>query len=128
LAATIEWQAQQFEAKTGIVSRVEPSLETVNLTRDQSTAVFRILQEALTNVIRHAHATRVEITMTQQQEEFVLTIRDDGAGVTANDRDGVHSLGILGMKERAHLAGGTLEIGGAEDGGTVVTLRLSNER
>ena len=56
LAATIEWQAQQFEARTGITSRVEPSLETVHLTRDQSTAVFRILQEALTNVLRHARA------------------------------------------------------------------------
>ena len=79
-------------------------------------------------MIRHAHATRIEISMTQQQDEFVLTIRDDGSGITANDRDGVHSLGILGMKERAHLAGGTLEIGGADDGGTVVTLRLSKER
>ena len=128
LPAAIDWQTQQFQARTCIISNVESSLETVNLTREQSTAVFRILQEALTNVLRHAHATRVEISMTQQREEFVLTIRDDGAGITAGGRDEVHSLGILGMEERAHLAGGTLEIGGAEDGGTIVTVRISARR
>ena len=124
LPAAIEWQAQQFQARTGIVCTFESSAEMVNLTRDQSTAVFRILQEALTNVLRHAHATRVNITMAERQEEFVLTIHDNGRGIIAQEQHGPRSIGILGMQERAHLAGGTLEIRGAENGGTVVTVQI----
>jgi signal transduction histidine kinase len=63
--------------------------------------------------------------MTEHREEFVLITRDDGRGITTEDRDGVHSLGILGMHERAHLAGGTVEIREADNGGTVVTVRVS---
>jgi PAS domain S-box-containing protein len=87
LPAAIEWQGQQFEARTGIISRIESSLETVSLTRGQSTAVFRILQEALTNVLRHAQATRVEIRMTQQREEFVArpAFRAGAAGYITKD-------------------------------------------
>ena len=124
LPAAIEWQAQQFQARTGIVCTLKFSADTVSLTRDQSTAVFRILQEALTNVLRHAQATRVQITMRQQREQFVLTIRDNGRGITAQEQHGIHSIGIVGMQERAHLAGGVLEIGRAEDDGTVVTVRI----
>jgi signal transduction histidine kinase len=128
LPAAVEWQAQQFQARTGILCTVESPLETVSLTQDQSTAVFRILQEALTNVLRHAQASRVEITMTEQRGEFVLTIRDNGRGITAEAQQGRHLLGIVGMKERAHLAGGVVEVGGAERRGTVVTVLISTQR
>jgi PAS domain S-box-containing protein len=125
LAAAIEWQAQQFQARTGILCSVESSIETANLTREQSTAVFRILQEALTNVLRHAQASDAEITITEQRGEFVLTIYDNGKGITAEQQHGRHSLGIVGMQERANLVGGVVQIRGGESGGTVVTVRMS---
>ena len=119
----IEWQAQQFEARTGIVCRCDCRPDDVGLSREQSTAVFRIFQEALTNILRHAQASRVEIGMREEGGEFVLTIGDDGRGITEEEKLGAHSLGLLGMRERAHLVGGEIEVAGAEGEGTTVTVR-----
>jgi signal transduction histidine kinase len=94
------------------------------LSREQSTAVCRIFQEALTNVLRHAQATRVDITAKKEAGEFVLTISDNGRGITEDELSGVPSLGLLGMRERANLIGGKFQIIGAEGKGTVVTLRV----
>ncbi len=90
--------------------RVKSSVENVHLSREQSTAIFRIFQEALTNVLRHAQATRVEVTIKETAGEFVLTISDNGRGLTARELSGSESLGLLGMRERAHLIGGKLPL------------------
>jgi signal transduction histidine kinase len=124
LVEAIEWQALQFQTRTGIVVEYECSQEKVDLNSEQSTAVFRILQEALTNVLRHAQATKVTITLKQESGEFFLAIRDNGKGTTESEKSGVHSLGLLGMRERAHLIGAQIDITGIEGKGTVVTMRI----
>lgn len=124
LVEAVEWQAQQFHARTGIECYCKCPENGVDLTPEQCTAVFRIAQEALTNIVRHAHATRVDIAMEERDGEFLLAIRDDGGGISAEERPGRRSLGLLGMKERAHLAGGTLEFVPAEGGGTLVVVRI----
>jgi PAS domain S-box-containing protein len=122
LVAAIEWQAQQFQARTGIIC--DCSLENVELSEEQSTAVFRIFQETLTNVLRHAQATRVDITLKNEGSYLVLVIRDNGKGITEQEKAEQQSLGILGMRERAHLIGAEIDIKGVEGKGTVVILRV----
>ena len=99
-------------------------VETIDLSREKATAVFRILQEALTNVLRHAHATRVNITIAEEDGEIVFEIRDNGRGITEDEKAGSRSLGLIGMRERAHLVGGRIEITGVGGRGTVLTLRV----
>ena len=117
----IEWQAEQFQTRTGIECLC--SLQGPALNQEQSTAVFRITQEALTNILRHAQATRVAIKTWQEGDEFVLAIRDDGRGIRDDQKSGHRSLGLLGMRERAHLVGGTFDVSGIEGEGTTVTVR-----
>jgi two-component system sensor histidine kinase UhpB len=121
LSEAIEWQAEQFQTRTGI--ECEYSLQGPELNQEQSTAVFRITQEALTNILRHAQATRVAIKTWQEGGEFVLAIRDNGRGISDEQKSGHRSLGLLGMRERARLVGGTVDVSGIEGEGTTVTVR-----
>jgi two-component system sensor histidine kinase/response regulator len=124
LGAAIEWQGQQFQWRTGIVCVCDCSLENVELTEGQTTTIFRIFQEALTNILRHAQATRVDITLKKEDDELVLTIRDNGRGITTDEKSDSQSLGLLGMRERVNLIGGTIHITGVEGKGTVITVRV----
>jgi len=124
LVEAIEWQALQFQTRTGIAVEYEYSQEKVDLNSEQSTAVFRILQEALTNVLRHAQATKVTITVKQESGEFFLAIKDNGRGIAESEKSGAHSLGLLGMRERAHLIGAQIDITGIEGKGTLVAMRI----
>jgi PAS domain S-box-containing protein len=121
LAEAIEWQAQQFQAQTEIICRCDCSPEGLDLEQDKSTSVFRIFQEALTNILRHAQATKVDIALKKEDDELVLLISDDGRGITEEEKSGQHSLGLLGMRERAHLIGGKININGVEGALTVIT-------
>ena len=124
LVEAIEWQARQFQERTGIDVSFSRSVERVDLTIEQSTAVFRILQEALTNILRHSQATKVVIKAWAQPHEFFLTISDNGKGFTNRKKLDAQSLGILGMRERANLIGGAIQIESFEDKGTTVMLRI----
>jgi signal transduction histidine kinase len=126
LAPAIEWQAQQFQTRTGIMCDCDcdADLENIQLSPEQSTAVFRIFQEALTNVLRHARATRVDIKLKADDGFFVLSVKDNGRGISDSEKSEQQSLGLLGMRERAHLIGGEVSITRAEGRGTVVTLRV----
>jgi PAS domain S-box-containing protein len=124
LVAAIEWQAKEFQTRTGIVCTCDCSLENVGLNREQSTAVFRIFQEALTNVLRHARATKVDTKTEEVDGQFVLTVSDNGRGITETEKLGVTSLGLLGMKERARLVSGEVEISRNKKGGTIITVQL----
>jgi PAS domain S-box-containing protein len=124
LIEAIEWHARQFQDRTGIIVQFDCTLENVDLSLEQSTAVFRILQEALTNILRHAQAKRLDIQMRQEAGEFILTINDNGRGITDAEKSGQSTLGLLGMRERANLIGGKIDITGFEGQGTVVTLRI----
>jgi PAS domain S-box-containing protein len=124
LAEAVEWQAQQFEARTGITCRYDCWVDNIDLDEEQSTAVFRIFQEALTNVLRHAEATRIDVSLEGDRNELVLRIQDNGRGIRDDEKSGPSSLGLLGMRERANLIHGTLEIRGVEGKGTAVILRV----
>ena len=124
LVEAMEWQAEQFQARTGIRTHLDSSLETVDLDVQQSTTVFRIFQEALTNVLRHSKATRVDIRVEKEPGWLSITIQDNGRGITDDQKSAAQSLGLLGMQERVRLAGGSIEISGEEGKGTVVTMRV----
>lgn len=126
LLAAIEWQCEQFAARSGIPCQCHSLIENVDLTRDRATAVFRVLQEALTNILRHARASRVTITIQEEAEEFVFEVRDDGRGITDEEMANPRSLGLTGMRERVDLAGGRIEIISVDGGatGTVLTVRV----
>jgi PAS domain S-box-containing protein len=124
LLAAIEWQAEQFEARTRIVCHVECSIENRRFTQGQSTALFRVFQEALTNILRHANAKVVRVTMSDEAGTFVLRIADDGKGISEAETGGQGSLGILGMRERVHLIDGEIEITGVKGQGTEILVRI----
>jgi PAS domain S-box-containing protein len=124
LMEAIEWQTQQFQLRTGIQCQRDSALQSIPLGDQQSTAVFRIVQEALTNILRHAQATRVDIAMRIEDQSFVLTVTDDGRGITAAEMASRDSLGLLGMRERAHLIGGAVDIVGRMGAGTTLSVRI----
>jgi PAS domain S-box-containing protein len=124
LVEAMEWQAREFEARAGIAIHYECFVDQVGLSQQQATAIFRIFQEALTNILRHAQATRVDITIKEEAGELILTVKDNGRGITEDDNSISKSLGLLGMQERAHLVGGEIHINGVEGQGTVVILRV----
>ncbi len=122
LAAAIEWQANEFASRTGICCAVTVPGTDLSLDGDQATEFFRIFQECLTNVIRHAQAKSARVALYQENGDLVLVVADDGKGFLESDLS--DSLGLLGMKERAQVCGGNLEIASAPGNGTTVTLRV----
>jgi PAS domain S-box-containing protein len=124
LFAAIEWQGEEFAARTGIPCKVHAPPVAVELNPQATTAAFRIFQEALTNIIRHAHATKVQVTLKKLAKSLTLEVADNGRGVLPVDLKRKQSLGILGMRERASMAGGTLSIRPGRKKGTILTVTL----
>lgn len=122
--AAIEWQVRQFEARTGIECVCDTADGASELDRERATAVFRILQEILTNVLRHAEASRVRVQIRRELDTFVLDVRDNGRGIGEDKLGGQRSLGLLGMRERALLAGGDVRIQGVAGSGTTVLVKI----
>ena len=124
LVAAIEWQIEQFQMRSGLKCHLTNNASEIDLTRERATAVFRILQEILTNVLRHARAQNLYVKLRRSKNYFELEVRDDGLGITESDVMNTQSLGLLGMKERALLVGGEVRITGKEGGGTTVVVRV----
>jgi two-component system sensor histidine kinase UhpB len=124
LAAAIDWQARDFSKRTGIQCEITGQVETVALNPDGNTAVFRIFQEILTNVARHAQATHVSVNLAATQTMLVLEASDDGRGIRPAQLNAAKSLGLLGMRERAAALGGSVEFLRREQGGTTVRLSV----
>jgi signal transduction histidine kinase len=122
LAAAIEWQVDEFTKRTGIACELRSTLGDLVLERELATAVFRIFQEALTNIARHAQATAVRVALELERGRLELRIEDDGVGVP--ESAGTRSLGLLGMRERARRLGGECEIRRREPRGTVVRVSV----
>lgn len=129
LVAAVEWQAQQFQKRTGLQVHWECKLDTVEVSRDAATTVFRIFQEVLTNVLRHSQAANIYVKLLEFPDHLELNVVDDGRGITEDEKQNTRSFGLLGMKERALLVGGDVSITGAAGKGTtvVVTIPLSRE-
>jgi PAS domain S-box-containing protein len=124
LIPAIEWQAREFQSRTGIQCTLDIYLRSVSLSQAGSTAMFRIFQEILTNVARHAQASSVNINLQEQAGGLVLEVRDNGRGVTEAELADPKSLGLVGMRERALLLGGEATIQGAVGKGTTVKVKI----
>ena len=132
LVPAVEAQLKRFAARTGVEARLRTAGDANEVPEDVQTAIYRILQEALANVGRHAGATAVAVEIEAGDESLELRVRDDGAGfdpgalARRSDGDGPGAgLGLSGMAERARLAGGELDVRSAPGGGTTVTLRIA---
>ena len=124
LVAAIEWQAQEFQKRTGIECVVSSDMKETILDQDLNTAFFRIFQETLTNIIRHAQARRVEVQLRQEENALVLEVKDNGRGISEAELNDTRSIGVLGMRERAALLQGELQITGVPGQGTTVAVRI----
>ena len=124
LVAAIEWQAQDFQHRTGIACTLEMYEDHLQIDSERATVVFRICQEALTNVARHANATAVKIRLEAQRGSVILEVADNGRGISEEKTVDPQALGLLGMRERAELFGGMVTIAGRREVGTVVTLHV----
>ncbi len=128
LIAALEWQANEFQSRTGIPCVVTTTVADTLWDQQFSTGVFRIFQETLTNVIRHTKATRVDVAFAEEGDSLVLTVRDNGRGISEEEIANTRSIGLVGMRERARLIGGDLVLQGAPGRGTTVTLRVPLNR
>jgi signal transduction histidine kinase len=124
LVAAIEWQTGEFQDRSGIACETHLPTEEIPLDPEQSTAVFRILQEALTNVARHANATKVVVDLRSEAGILILAVRDNGKGIDEKAIYAHNSMGLLGMRERALSFGGTAEVTALPGGGTLVSVRI----
>jgi PAS domain S-box-containing protein len=125
LAAAIEWQASEFASRNGVLCQVTVPPVDLHLDGDRATATFRIFQECLTNVIRHAQAKSVRVDLCQEEESILLVVEDDGIGFCESGfSNSLGSLGLLGMKERAQFCGGDVHISSSPGNGTKVTVRV----
>ena len=128
LIAAIEWQTHEFQSRTGMECRLDIYLRSAPLSQAASTAMFRIFQEILTNVVRHAKASVVKITLQEQAGGLVLEVHDNGRGITESELADPQSLGLVGMRERALLLGGSITFAGNAEAGTTVRVRIPLEQ
>jgi len=124
LIAAIEWQTEEFEKLTNIKCSLVMPKDEIKLERNKTTAIFRIFQEALTNIARHSEAAKVTISLLNYQSNIFLEIQDNGKGITAEQVKDFKSLGIHGMKERAMVFGGQVYIEGITGKGTMVRVEI----
>jgi signal transduction histidine kinase len=124
LLDTLEWQMQDFQKRTGVACTCEIESEDCDLDPQRSTEVFRMVQEALTNVARHAHAHRVDLYASTVADRLIVEIRDDGVGMRPADANGHGSLGLVGMRERAARCGGSVRVESSPGHGTTVRIQV----
>ncbi|MBT8381046.1 MAG: sensor histidine kinase, partial [Ignavibacteria bacterium] len=124
LIAAIEWQTQEFKKTTGKLFSLSFSSNEVIIDKEKSTVMFRIFQEAVTNIIRHASADHVYIALNYNHPKLILEVRDNGLGISSEQIKNPRSLGIIGMKERALAVGGEVTIEGIPTKGTTVNVEI----
>jgi signal transduction histidine kinase len=124
LIPALEWACQEFEKRTGIKSECHFDQSDLNMERNLSTNIFRVHQEALTNVARHGQATLVQTSLTKENEYVMLSIKDNGVGFDMEEAKVKNSLGLIGMRERAMLFHGDLKIQSQKGEGTLITLTV----
>jgi PAS domain S-box-containing protein len=124
LVAALEWAGEDFQARTGTTCRLDLPVDDIAVNPEPATAIFRIFQETLTNVARHADATAVEVRLSKEDSDLTLEVHDNGKGIPEDKLSNGESLGILGMRERTLLLGGELTISGPPGNGTTVRVRI----
>jgi signal transduction histidine kinase len=124
LAAALEWQLQEFARTHGVTCLFQANAPEPALDDDQASALFRIFQEALTNIAKHARASRVTLRLQRQRHALCLKIGDNGVGLALGDRNKADSFGLRGMSERASALGGSLKVTSPSGGGTLLTIKI----
>jgi signal transduction histidine kinase len=124
LVSAMEWYLNDFKQRMGIEIVFHLPKYEIELPESIATCLFRILQESLTNVARHADAKEVIVSLLENEDGIQLSIKDDGKGYDEENRSGRETLGILGMKERAAMVGGKYIISGSPGKGTVVSIEI----
>jgi PAS domain S-box-containing protein len=124
LVPSIEWLVENFGQRTGIVCELSIGDRDLRLSREHATTIFRIIQESLTNVAKHAQATHADITIETEDGALVVRIEDDGTGFATDAPRKPHSFGLFGLRERASLMGGEVSIASAPGEGTRIEVRL----
>ncbi len=124
LAAAIEWQAETFRKRSGISCRFENNGFEPDLPKAHATALFRIFQELLTNIIRHADANEVSVQLKRHDGELLLQVADNGRGITEDEINSPHAFGLLGIRERLYPLGGRVAFDGRPGQGTRATIHL----
>ncbi|MGI8467661.1 MAG: ATP-binding protein, partial [Pyrinomonadaceae bacterium] len=124
LAAAMEWQVGEFQKRAKIVCGLEIEFDESDDCQNLKTTIFRILQECLTNIARHSGASRAQIKLQDEGSRIIFQVEDNGRGFDEQALSNPHSFGILGMRERARLLGGTVEISRVESGGTRVSVSI----
>lgn len=124
LKDALEWQIQEFGSQSGIACELCSNLSKLELDRKSTTALFRIFQETLINVANHAKASHVRIMLEEEDDILTMEVSDNGKGITEDEISDAKSFGLLGIKERALLLGGEVQVSGAPGVGTTVTLRV----
>ena len=127
LSEAIEWQVKEFKGRTGIHCQFHNQMNGIELDLERSTTLFRIFQETLTNIVRHSQATKVGVRLYTSEKNISLQVEDNGCGITADQIQNLRSLGLLGMRERAMVWGGNIQISGAPKGGTTVTINIKKD-
>ena len=124
LSAAIEWQLEEFQERTGIACKIIIDPGDVTFDRDRNTALFRIFQETLTNIARHAEATEVSVSLQQKDGQIELKVQDNGRGITGEELAHPKSFGLIGIRERAIIFGGDSSVKGSPGKGTTVTVKI----
>lgn len=124
LNAAIEWQVKEFQRRTGIVCELEMSDKDLSIDDNRATALFRILQESLNNVFRHARATKAQIVVERDNDTLRMKVADNGVGIFPGCRRKANSFGLVGIKERVSSLGGSMAIETAQDAGTSLTVSI----
>lgn len=124
LTAALEWQTAEFQKRTGVDCDLSFVPDDISPSKAAATALFRIFQETLTNIARHASARKVRIRLSQNRREVVLRVSDDGKGISQKEISSPKSIGLIGMRERAQFLGGAVTIKGGKNRGTTVTVRI----
>jgi len=124
LTAAIEWQAEDFQNRSGIQCAVSFKPDDIVLDRNLATTIFRIFQETLTNIARHANASKVKVNLTLKHNKLILRVTDNGTGIAEKEVSDPRAFGLVGMRERAYVWGGKVDITGAPNKGTTVKVSI----
>ncbi len=127
LVPAIEWQAEEFQKRTGITCLVQVNPEDIQLEKDVATTIFRIFQETLTNIARHADATKVETSLRLEDGSLKMIVKDNGKGITKKQIEDSKSFGLMGIRERAYFCGGDVRFFGVKGKGTTVDVSIPFE-
>ena len=124
LIAALEWYVQEFATSTNIDAKFNTELDELNIDNVKTVSLFRIVQEALTNVVKHSSATAANVALIKEKDKIILEINDNGKGIAAQDLNLEDKFGLLGMRERAKLIDGSIQISGSPNKGTSIRLEI----